>query len=162
MVKTRTWCFCWPKKQRRWKTETINTDREHRTVKASWRSNPATHVFGVKWGGEMATERLQFHEMGIDDRILKVTNWLTLFGNRERAVYETVWRQLMKENCGEVQESRPEHTGATHDCVSLRRCLRKDSNVYLLLRCYHVPPHIGRVLRHFYFGNTVLCYICRV
>lgn len=59
----------------------------------------------------MATERLQFHEMGIDDRILKVTNWLTLFGNRERAVYETVWRQLMKENCGEVQESRPEHTG---------------------------------------------------
>lgn len=36
----------------------------------------------------MATERLQFHEMGIDDRILKVTNWLTLSGNRERAVYE--------------------------------------------------------------------------
>lgn len=59
-------------------------------MKASWRSNPATHVLVVKWGGEMATDRLQFHEMGIDDRILKVTNWLTVSGNREWAVYETV------------------------------------------------------------------------
>ena len=37
----------------------------------------------------MAAERLQFHEMGIDDRLLKVINCLTFSVNNKQTVGET-------------------------------------------------------------------------
>lgn len=66
-----------------------NTDRRRGSLKASWRQNLATHVLAL-WGGEMAGERLQFHEMGIDDRLLKVANRLTVSLHHEWAVCDAV------------------------------------------------------------------------
>lgn len=57
----------------------------------------------------MAEERLQFHEMGIDDRLLKVTNGLTMSVSSKLSVDETLDEQLASKNRREAKKSRRKH-----------------------------------------------------
>lgn len=54
----------------------------------------------------MAAERLQFHEMGLDDRLLKVANRLTFSVNPKQTVGETKKPQLKSKNRREVKKTR--------------------------------------------------------
>lgn len=57
----------------------------------------------------MAEERLQFHEMGIDDRLLKVTNGLTVSVNSKKRVEKTLNEQLARKKRREAKKSRLKH-----------------------------------------------------
>lgn len=53
--------------------------------------------------GGMAAERLQFHEMGLDDRLLKVMNRLGMPVNLTQTFFEAMTRQLNRKKSSETQ-----------------------------------------------------------